>query len=94
MLHVITVSFQQVKPFVFNLPARPTGCHNLGCIGFGDIKRGDEAKALRGFAVADPANLKFNVIDEMVSPHFTSAKKSAMVWKAINKWEETKYEQK
>ena len=62
MLHVITVFFQQVKPFVFNLPARPTGCHNLGCIGFGDIKRGDEAKALRGFAVADSTNLKFNVI--------------------------------
>ena len=62
MLHVITVSFQQVKPFVFNLPARPTGCHNLGCIGFGDIKRGDEAKALRWLAVADSTNLKFNVI--------------------------------
>ena len=63
MLHVITMSFQQVKPFVFNLPARPTGCHNLGCIGFGDIKRGDKAKALRGFAVSDPTNLKFNVIN-------------------------------
>ena len=34
------------------------------------------------------------LIDEMVSPHFTSAKKSAMVWKVINQWEETKYEQK
>ena len=55
--------FQQVKPFVFNLPARPTGCHNLGSIDFGDIKRGNEAKALRGVAVADPTNLKFNVID-------------------------------
>ena len=63
MLHVIAVFFQQVKPFVFNLPARPTGCHNLGSIGFGDIKLGNEAKALRGVAVADPANLKFNVID-------------------------------
>ncbi len=63
MLHVIAVLFQQVKPFVFNLPACPTGGCNVGCIGFGDIKRGDEAKALRGFAVADPANLKFNVID-------------------------------
>ena len=63
MLHVIAVFFQQVKPFVFNLPTRPTGSHNLSCIGFGDIKRGDEAKALRGFAVSDPANLKFNVID-------------------------------
>ena len=86
MLHVIAVFFQQVKPFVFNLPACPAGCHNLGCIGLGGIKRGDEAKALRGLAVADSANLKFNVIDEMVSPHFTSAKKSAMVWKVINQW--------
>ena len=94
MFHVIAVFFQQVKPFVFNLPARPTGCHNLGCIGLGGIKRGDEAKALRGLAVAAPANLKFNVIDEMVSPHFTSAKKSAMVWKVINQWGEPKYEQK
>ena len=34
------------------------------------------------------------VIDEMVSPHFTSAKKSAMVWKVINQWGEPKYEQK
>ena len=51
MFHVIAVFFQQVKPFVFNLPARPTGGHNLGCIGFGGIKRGDEAKALRGLAV-------------------------------------------
>ena len=63
MLHVIAVFFQQVKPFVFNLPARPPSCCNVGCIGFGDIKRGDEAKALRGFAVADSANLKFNIID-------------------------------
>ena len=63
MLHVIAVFFQQVKPLVFNLPARPTGCHNDICIGFGDIKRSDEAKALRGFAVANPANLKFNVVD-------------------------------
>ena len=63
MFHVIAVFFQQVKPFVFNLPARPTSCYNLGCIGLGGIKRGDEAKALRGLAVAAPANLKFNVID-------------------------------
>ena len=63
MLHVIAVFFQQVKPFVFNLPARPTGCCNVGYIDFGDIKRGDEAKALRGFALADPTNLKFNVMD-------------------------------
>ena len=63
MLRVIAVFFQQIKPFVFNLPACPAGCCNVGCIGLGDIKRGHEAKALRGFAVADPANLKFNVID-------------------------------
>ncbi len=63
MLHVIAVFFQQVKPFVFNLPARPTGGCNVGCIGFGDIQRGDEAKALIRFAVAAPANLKFDVIN-------------------------------
>ena len=63
MLHVIAVFFQQVKPFVFNLPARPTGGCNVGCIGFGDIQRGDEAKALIRFVVADPANLKFDVIN-------------------------------
>ena len=62
MFHVIAVFFQQVKPFVFNLPARPTSCCNVGYIGFGDIKRGDEAKALRWLTVADPTNLKFNVI--------------------------------
>ena len=54
MLHVIAVFFQQVKPFVFNLPARPIGCRNVGNIGFSDIKRGDEAKALRRLTVADP----------------------------------------
>ena len=63
MFHVIAVFFQQVKPFVFNLPARPTSCCNVGYIGFGDIKRGDEAKALRWLTVSDPANLKFNIIN-------------------------------
>ena len=63
MLHVIAVFFQQVKPFVFNLPARPPSCRNVGNIGFSDTKRGDEAKALRRLTVADSANLKFNVIN-------------------------------
>ena len=48
-----------------------------------------------GCARISTADKRFDhKIDEMVSPHFTSAKKSAMVWKVINQWGEPKYEQK